>query len=55
MVMSDGPLGNQGAAHLQKWRDDQVKMFNQLNIAWFDCCNDGNHIDSVLRFVRRYF
>lgn len=40
---------------LHAWRDEQLKLCNRLNIPCFDCYNDGNHIESLLRFVRRYF
>lgn len=55
LVMSDGSSGVQIASKVQQWRDDQAWMCNKLNIPLFDCSNDGNHIESLLRFVRRYF
>lgn len=55
VVVADGGVGNQVAKNLQQWRDEQLRVCNQLNIPCFDCTNDGNHIESLMRFVRRYF
>jgi uncharacterized protein (DUF58 family) len=54
-VLSDGGVGNQSVQHVQQWRDDQLQTCNRLNIPCLDCTNDGNHIESLMRFVRRYF
>ena len=43
------------AQAIRLWRDKQTTFFKQLQVPWFDCYNDGNHIEELLKFVRRYF
>lgn len=55
LVCADSVMNSQSAKKVQQWRDEQADVCKKLNIPCFDCYNDGNHIESLLRFVRRYF
>jgi uncharacterized protein (DUF58 family) len=55
VVLADTAMNTQSSSRVQQWRDDQANMCKKLNIPCFDCYNDGNHLESLLSFVRRYF
>lgn len=47
--------GVDGGAVMRRWRNEQALQFKKLQIPWFDCYNDGHHLDQLLEFIRRYF
>ena len=55
VCVGEGHVGNRAASALNALRDEQARICNHLNIPYVDCSNDGNHLEHLMRFVRRYF